>query len=472
MKVAMSQYLRTVKPVLKQLVNLLLKRFQYASILGTDVTGTTYSVRKRTMSINTNSFAERGFVARVYADKRYYEYSFSAINSQNVEQIANEITNTFEKAAKISPNIIDYKLIKEEETTQSFCGEVEVLLDGIKVEDIMAKLKAITDKAWDYSGNLIDAIAALNNCHVSKVFVSQKKDLEQSYIWSEAYMFVIARKGDVAKDSYKGFSGLKGLEILDEMEGSIQEVVKTAEELLDAGNITPGVYDVVFGPSSAGMIAHEAFGHGVEMDMFVKDRAQGANFIGKDVASKKVTMRDGAKSFAHVSSYLFDDEGTLGTDTVVIENGILKSGISDLLSALKLGTTPTGNGKRESFERKAYTRMTNTFFAEGSDSYEDMIASIKYGFLIEDASSGMEDPKDWGIQVMFSYAREIVDGKLSGKVFAPIIMTGHVVELLKSITMVSPNVKVEGSGACGKGYKEYVKVSTGGPYIKAKARLG
>lgn len=48
-----------------------------------------------------------------------------------------------------------------------------------------------------------------------------------------------------------------------------------------------------------------------------------------------------------MSSYFFDDEGIIGTDTVVIEKGILKTGISDVLSAMKLGTTTTGNGKKE-----------------------------------------------------------------------------------------------------------------------------
>ncbi len=51
-------------------------------------------------------------------------------------------------------------------------------------------------------------------------------------------------------------------------------------------------------------------------------------------------------------------------------------------------------------------------------------------------------------------------------------MTGYVPDLLKSISMVSENVVLFGSGACGKGHKEYVKVSDGGPYIKTKARLG
>ena len=31
---------------------------------------------------------------------------------------------------------------------------------------------------------------------------------------------------------------------------------------------------------------------------------------------------------------------------------------------------------------------------------------------------------------------------------------------------------LEGGGACGKGYKEFVTVSDGGPYIKARIRLG
>ena len=116
--------------------------------------------------------------------------------------------------------------------------------------------------------------------------------------------------------------------------------------------------------------------------------------------------------------------------------------------------------------------MTNTYFEPGGDKVEDMIASIPYGFLLEDATSGMEDPKNWGIQCMVNIAREIKDGKLTGKVYSPIVLTGYVPDLLKSISMVSDTTALCGSGFCGKGYKEWVKVSDGGPYIKAKIRLG
>ena len=62
--------------------------------------------------------------------------------------------------------------------------------------------------------------------------------------------------------------------------------------------------------------------------------------------------------------------------------------------------------------------MTNTFFEPGTDKVEDMIASISYGFYLENASSGMEDPKNWGIQCLVDIAREIKDGKFTGKVFS------------------------------------------------------
>ena len=143
----------------------------------------------------------------------------------------------------------------------------------------------------------------------------------------------------------------------------------------------------------------------------------------------------------------------------------------DELSALQLGVEPTGNGKRESYKRKAYTRMTNTFFEEGTDSLDEMIASIQYGYLLEGFSSGMEDPKNWGIQCVASKGREIKDGKLTGRIVSPLYLTGYVPELLESITMVSPGLKLSGSGYCGKGWKEWVKTSTGGSYIKAKGRL-
>ena len=116
--------------------------------------------------------------------------------------------------------------------------------------------------------------------------------------------------------------------------------------------------------------------------------------------------------------------------------------------------------------------MTNTYFAKGNDKLEDMIKSIKHGYYLCDTNNGMEDPKNWQIQCTASYGLEIIDGQFSGKIVAPVVISGYVVDLLSSISMISDQFEVIGSGMCGKGHKEWVFVADGGPHLKARAKLG
>ena len=116
--------------------------------------------------------------------------------------------------------------------------------------------------------------------------------------------------------------------------------------------------------------------------------------------------------------------------------------------------------------------MTNTYFEKGNASLDEMIKSVKYGYYIAKTNNGMEDPKNWGIQCAAHYGREIKDGKFTGKMISPVVMSGFVLDLLKSISMVSNDFEVSGSGHCGKGYKEWVRVSDGGPSLKAEVKIG
>jgi TldD protein len=467
----MSELLREAKPRLKELISRLHEDFAYASVLGTDVVSKTYDVTSRVTTISDGMWGERGFVVRVYGDGRYFEYALNQLpeNSAGIGALAEKIARS---AKSDKGDAFNYPPPDETPVTQSFRDTVGQLPHTLGPDKIIGELTAISRRMRERSPLVVEAIANLTYAHVSKVFVSSKRDLEQSYIWSTSHMVAATRRGDVTRMLYKTFSGMKGIEILSEMEGCLERVVDDACKLLDAKPIPPGEYDIICSPDAVGIIAHEAFGHGVELDMFLKNRANAEQYMGKQVASPIVKMHDGAKSERHVSSYLFDDEGNHGADTVIIENGMLKAGISDALSAMRLGLKPTGNGRRQAYSHKAYSRMTNTFFAPGTDKLDDMIASVKHGYLIEDAESGMEDPKDWGIQVVFTYAREIVDGKVTDNLVAPVVMTGYVPDVLKAITKISDDFSLSGSGGCGKGYKETVKVSCGGPYIKTRARLG
>ncbi len=471
MKCKESSYIRENKPLFKKLVNELLKEYKYASVLVTDSVGRSYSVNKTGASVGESSiYTTKGYVVKVYEGGCYAEFSGNEITENKISEIVGTIAKDLVPIGSDKERS-QYAVPEEEEI--SFSKSTEYKIDPMELgdEEIIRRLTEIHKKGMEADPRILNCGANCQFQKYSKLFLSAKKDLEQNVMWASSAIFVDAKRGEEVKDYYTSASNLGGLEILDTMMGKIEDAAKVAIELLDSEPLKPGLYDCVCDPATTGMIVHEAFGHGVEMDMFVKDRALAKKYVGEYVASPLVTMHDG-NAEAQTATYFFDDEGTLSGDTVVIDKGILKSGISDLQSAMALGTKPTGNGRRESYKRKAYTRMTNTYFEPGTDKVEDMIASIKDGLFLENPFSGMEDPKNWGIQCMVNIAREIKDGKFTGKIFSPIVLTGYVPDLLKSISMMSDTKELDGAGMCGKGYKEWVKVSDGGPYIKAKIRLG
>lgn len=471
MQVKESIYIKENKPLFRELVDSLLNEYDYASVLVCDSFGKSYSVSKSGISVSESPMTtSRGFVVKVYDKGCFAEYSGNKINKDEIANIISSVKNdlvTIGAGADKSVNEIpaDEKV--------SFVKSTECEVDPVEMGDeaIIEYLTKIHKKGMAYDSKVLNCGASTAFRKYSKLFLSRNKDLEQNCMWTQGGTSVQTIRGEEVKSYYYSGSCLGGMEMLGQLENKVEDVAKVAIELLDSKEITPGEYECVCTPEVTGMIVHEAFGHGVEMDMFVKDRALAKSFIGEYVASPLVTMHDGNK-INQTATYFFDDEGTLSGDTVIIDKGILVTGISDLQSAMTLGTNPTGNGRRESYKRKAYTRMTNTYFEAGKDKVEDMIASIKDGFLLENPSSGMEDPKNWGIQCMVNIAREIKDGKLTGKIYSPIVLTGYVPDLLKSISMVSDEAHYSGAGYCGKGYKEWVKVSDGGPYIKAKIRLG
>lgn len=436
--------------------------------------GAMYSVSRSNSSVNDSNWVQRGFVARVYNGVNYSEYSFNLID--DLETVKSKIREVALKDLAIfkakGTKLKSLPLIKEEKIVKEFYSSFEIDPFTISAEEKLKRLTEIMNTGLKKCDKFIDFRASFEEIKYSRIFISSNKDLAQAILYTNMHIVPIGNNESGIKYDFRGYSGLKGYEIIDEAFAGIDSASESVIQMLDAKKMIPGEYEIICDPAVSGLIAHEAFGHGVEMDMFVKNRAKGEEYINKYVASKLVNMRDGAQSGIEVGTYLFDDEGTLGTDTLVIENGILKSGISDLLSALELGTTPTGNGRRESYERKVYARMTNTFFEAGNDTLEDMIKAVKKGYILEGYFSGMEDPKNWGIQCVIAKAREIIDGKFSGVIVSPVILTGYVPTLLKSISMVANNpVKLSGTGYCGKGHKEFVKTSTGGTYILAKGRL-
>lgn len=353
---------------------------------------------------------------------------------------------------------------------QDFTTNVEVDPASLSLAEKLERYEALRQRLRAMDPRIIQAMVRYSDGTETKVYVNRAKFVTQVLTRVMAFTSVFVTDGQQRRYDWLSVGGTGGLELVAVSDVQLEELRDTAVLLLAAKPVPPGVYDIVTDPGVTGVLAHEAFGHGVETDMFLKERARGAEYIGERVGSPLVTIMDDPTVPGAYGSYFIDDEGQLASPTTIIKDGILQRGLSDLYSASRLGIARSANGRRESFERKAYARMSNTFFAAGQSTPEEVLGSLD-GLYLCRASSGMEDPKGWGIQVAAHFAKEYRGGKPTGTVYAPIAITGYVPDLLHDVSMVANDQHLH-PGMCGKGWKEYVVVGDGGPHLKTRARLG
>lgn len=424
------------------------------------------STNEDSISFNPKS---AGAVIKVFNGETFYEFAFSPLSEK-------KILEAFQYFKELSSKIEITKVTikSEEKIKKDFHQKCEI--DPLKFSelDYLKEAKSLREEIEKFSDKIVQVRTSVGYKITEELYLTTQKQLYQKlYRFDNIYGIVFNNRGK-SSEMFGGHSRIGGFEHIKLDFDIVKRDVKKGEAILEAPRLEPGIYDCIFAPTLSGMLAHEAFGHGTETDMFLKKRAKAEQFLGQKVAFEGLNMWDSPALSENINasgSYFFDNEGKLAESTQIIKDGILVSAISDLYSSHKLKLKKTANGRAQSFANKVYARMTNTYFEAGNDKLEDIIKSIDYGFLIDYATNGMEDPKGWGMQLEALYAEEIKDGKLTGKVFSPVIVTGYVPEILKSISMISDSSELISMGYCGKGHKEWVKVTDGGPYLKLRACL-
>ena len=297
------------------------------------------------------------------------------------------------------------------------------------------------------------------------------------------YLVPIASDGrkQVMNFSAANAAGHEATHVPDE---KMREAADLAVQYLSADKISPGEYRVVLDPDVAGTLAHESFGHGCEMDALMRGAARAALYVGKRVGSDLVNIVDFGGLPGRHGSIFFSDDGVLAEEpAVLVKDGILQPTLmTDLYSYLHMrdrlpGLKLSANGRLQSYDRPIYARMTNTYFLplekeKGGMTREEMLAGSGDAILVEQLTSGMEDPLGWGVQLQALRGREIKAGKLTGKLYYQVGLTGYVPDVLASVDGLTSDLDVSSGGTCGKGHKEYVRVSSGGPYVRCRMKLG
>lgn len=326
---------------------------------------------------------------------------------------------------------------------------------NISVEDKVALIQALSDRAWSAdprvtqisqfyreimreitlatsSGNIINHTLGLTELIAVAYMKDKTGNLQSGHDGRAAY---------AGQDFYQGENSFERI---------VDKSITRAANMLDAVESPRGSFPVVFGPGETGVIFHESCGHGMEADLVFK----GSNFkdqIGKQTAAKGVTLIDDGTIPQMPGSFAYDDEGTPAQRTVLVEDGIQRNYLSDLVWAQKMGVESTGSGRRQSFKHIPIPRMRNTFIDSGDIAPQDIIADTKKGIYVSSAGGGQVDVITGNFMMGVNEGYLIENGKITNPIKGA-TLSGMGIDAMKTIDMVGDDLSIiAGAGRCGKG---------------------
>jgi TldD protein len=453
-----------LRPHLAKSVEKLEQRSPYAAVLLSSREGTLIEIEQREEKISQLPLSA-GTVVSCFDDGVLVERSLPGFEAGRLDRAVGELARGLSAANGAAP--VPQGVVQ----VRDFATSGDVLAGDLRLEEKLERCRNVQQRLAAMEPRIVNVRVRYSEETVASVFRDRQSDLAQTIVRLRLSVMVVLSEGAEVRYDWQSKGGTGGWEVLEYSDEELRAVVDGAVRLFSAERIEPGEYDVVSGPGVSGVLAHESFGHGVETDLFPKERARSFDYLGRKVGSPLVDIVDDPSLPGGYSSYFFDDEGMLSRPTTIVEKGIFRSGITDRLSAGMLGVPRTANGRRQDYTRKPYARMSNTFFGPGAASVDDIFAQVERGIFLDRWINGMEDPQGWGIQITCHYGQEILNGRLTERVFSPVSLSGYVPQVLETIRAASSTVEMD-QGTCGKGHKEYVPNSSGGPHLLLRMNLG
>lgn len=260
-----------------------------------------------------------------------------------------------------------------------------------------------------------------------------------------------------------------GYEVVEQSRDKAQETSRRALEALGAQVVKSGTYDVVLDQRMAGVLAHEAIGHACEADSVLTGESLLRGSLGKRIGSRHVTIVDDATIPGAFGSYPYDDEGVPGRRKVLIENGVLKSYMHSRETAQKMGAKSTGNARAQSVGHFPIVRMSNTYFAKGGHSLEELLEGT--GLYVSGLKGGAVDISTGNFQFAAELGKLVEKGEMT-KAVRDITIFGNIRGTLAAVDGVDSDFLGFNPGLCGKGM-QMVRVADGGAHVRIRGvRVG
>ncbi len=268
---------------------------------------------------------------------------------------------------------------------------------------------------------------------------------------------------------YQSMGHTTGWEIFDTVDVTAlaREAARQAITKLSARPAPSGTLPVVIEHGSGGVLFHEACGHGLEADLVAKGASVYAGKSGQLVASPLVTLVDDGTMPGEWGTLGIDDEGHSTQRNVLIQDGVLTDYMYDHIRSVREGRTPSGNGRRQSYQHLPMVRMTNTFVLDGTDDPADIVSATDHGVYVAKLGGGSVNTATGDFVFGMTEAYLIENGRIT----APLRdgnLTGNGPQVLADIDMLGNDFAMGGPGTCGKD-GQGVPVGDGQPTLRVKA---
>ncbi len=391
-------------------------------------------------------------------DKETYGYT-NDVSLNGLLVLAKKVKSGFDSKQQI----FDFDFKDEEKRD---CVSIKRLSKDISYCEKIPYLKEVSDAIYSYSDLINQAKVCLEEVSQEvTIYTSEGKCVKD--IRNQQRINATAFASDGVK-SQSIRSSIGGNFDLDEFKNKDlktfgYELAKSCVTMLNAKDMVGGVYPVVVHNGFGGVLFHEACGHSLEATSVAKGLSVFSGKVGEKIASSVVSAVDDGTLFGEWGSLNYDDEGNPTRKNVLIENGILKGYMIDKKNGRTMKQNHTGSSRRENYKYSPTSRMTNTYIANGTSSFDDIIKSTKYGLFAKSLGGGSVNPLTGEFNFAVNEGYMIEDGKITTPVRGATLI-GNGSNALKNIDMVSNNMTF-GHGVCGS-LSGSISANVGEPTIR------
>jgi TldD protein len=307
---------------------------------------------------------------------------------------------------------------------------------------------------------------AYSDSRIEKTYHSTDgAEIVWSMVRSVAQIHFTARANGQLAGRHTRVGGTKGFELFRDEDPVAKAAAAAAATVkaLGAPAAKGGRRTVVIDSELAGVFAHEAVGHAAESDLIAAGESCFKGKIGQRIGIEGLTIRDDSTLAGAFGSFPYDDNGVVGTDKLLVQDGILRDNLCDREHAGALGLRANGAARAQDYAHRPLVRMSNTLIEAGDFPEDEIFAGIKDGVFCKGSRGGQVDTARGTYLFNAQEAYRIENGQITTPL-RDVSLTGDILQTLHQIDALGNRQRLGDPGYCGKG--QWVPVCDGGPLVR------